>query len=110
MIESIEFSEGVLSLAVASSRPRFAGESQCRVEFNFRQGCGIPEFHCGEFVNLIEPVYPEGAHQIGNLVVELLRTHARVSRIDLHCFYGAGESLEGGTATDEEIKLARGTV
>ena len=110
MIESIEFGQGVLRLTVASSRPRFPGESECRIEFNFRQGCTITEVHSGELVDLIEPVYPEGAHEIRNLVIELLSTHARVSRIDLYCFYGASESLEGGTATDEEIKLARGTV
>ena len=110
MIESIQFSEGVLRLTVTSRSPRFTGESECRVEFNFRQASTTPELHGGKFVNLIDPPYPEGAHETRNLIVELLSTHARVSRIDLYCFYDTGEGLQSSTATDEEVKLARGTV
>jgi len=110
MIESIEFSQGVLRLTVASTRPRFPGERECRIELNFGERGTVTELHGGELVNFIYPVYPEGAHEIRNLVLELLSTHARVSRIDLYCFYGASEGLEGSTATDEDVKLARGTV
>ena len=110
MIESIQFGQGILSLTVSSARSRLAGERERRIEFYLGEGCTVAEFHGREFVDFVYPVYPEGTHEIRNLIFELLSTHARVRRIDLHCFYGTRESLEGGTATDEEVKLARGTV
>ena len=110
MIESIQFREGVLSLVVSLPRNPASCERERSIQFDFGEGGAITEFHRSEFMYFIDPVYPEGSHQIRDLVFKLLGTHARVRRVNLHCFYGASEELEGGTATDEDVKLARGTV
>jgi hypothetical protein len=110
MIESIQFREGVLSLTISLPRRPPTSESERSIQFDFGEGGAITELHRCELMDFIDPVYPEGSHQIRDLVFKLLGTHARVRRIYLNCFYRTRESLEGGTATDEDVKLARGTV
>ena len=110
MIESIQFSEGVLRLTVSGTRGVSAHERRRSIKFDLGKGGTIAEFHSREFMDLVKPIYPEGAEQVCNLILELLRTHTRVGRIYLDCLYRASESLEGGTAADEQVKLARGTV
>lgn len=110
MIESIQFSEGVLSFTIALPGRSTASERERSVKFYFGEGGAIAELHRGELVDFLYSIDFESPYKVTDLIFELLGTHARVRGVHFHCFYGASERLEGGTATDEQIKLARGTV
>lgn len=110
MVKSIEFREGVLRLTVTSSSSAAAGKCDGSIEFDLGQSRAISKLHSRELMDFVDAIDPERADKIGNLIVKLLDTHPRVCRIDFYSLDSASESLEGGTATDEQIKLARGTV
>jgi len=110
MIESIQFREGVFSLTIALPRSAASCESERSVKFDFGEGGRISKLHRSQLVNFLNSIYTEGSHEVGDLILKLLDTHSAIRRVHFHCFYGASESLEGGTATDEDVKLARGTV
>ena len=110
MIESIQFSEGMLSFTVRSARSSPACQCKSRIQFDFSEGCTVSELHSSKFMNFVYSVYPEGANEVCNMILELLRTQTGIRWIYLDCLDRPSESLEGSAATDEQIKLARGTV
>jgi len=110
MIESIQFSEGVLRLRVTDRVSDGPFEGYSCIQFYLSQGSTIAELHRSQLVNLVETVNLECARQISDLILKLLSAHPGVRGIYLDLFYGSRKDLEGSTATDEEVKLARGTV
>jgi hypothetical protein len=110
MIKSIQFSEGVLSLAITGSRAASATKRQCSVKFDFGEGGAIAELHRREFMDFLYAIDAEGAYEIGNVVFELLGTQAGVRGVYLDLFYSASESLEGSAAPDVQVELASGAV
>src|ERR1700684_1520424 len=110
MIKSIEFREGVLTLAVALPRRSASSERYCRIELDFGEGGTIPEFHRGQFVYLLDAVYPKGASKVENLILELLGTETRISRIYFDLFYRSSESLEGSATSDIQVQFPSGAV
>lgn len=110
MIESIEFSEGVLRLAITRARSPSPGKSNCSIEFDFRKCGRVAELHRGEFVDFLDSIHAEDAHHIGNVIFELFCAHPGIRRVYFDLIYRSGEPLEGSAATNEEVKLARGTV
>ena len=110
MIEDIQFSKGILRLAVSGTRGVSAYENYRCIKLDLSEGSAVAKLHGSEFVDLIYSVYPEGAQEVRNLVLELLSAKARVSRIDFHCFYRGSESLEGSAAPDVGVQLARRTI
>jgi len=106
MIESIEFREGVFSLVVSAASTPGTAESECRIQFDFGESGTVSKAHRSEFMDRMYSIYPEGAHQICNLIFELLSTHTRIRRVHFYCFYRADEPLEGSRSTDEQIQFA----
>jgi len=110
MIESIQFREGVLSLTVSLPRNPSSCERERSIEFDFGEGGAVAELHGSELMNFLYSVYTERAYKIRHLIFELLSTEARVCRVNFHLIYRSSESLEGGTATDEQVKFSRGAI
>ncbi len=110
MIKSIEFREGVLTLAISSPRRAVATECKCSIEFDFSQSSTVAKFHGGKLMDLVNAIYPEGAHQVCNLILELVRAKPGVCRIDFYRFNSRGEPLEASAAPDVGIQFASGAL
>jgi hypothetical protein len=110
MIKSIQFGQGVFRLAVALPRSTASDECKRSIELDFGKSGTVSELHRSDLVNFLYPVYPEGAHQIGYLIVELLGTHSRVRRVHLDCFYCTSEPLEDGATPNVGVEFASGAV
>jgi hypothetical protein len=110
MIQGIQFSKGVLSLAITLPRSPASCESKRRVEFDFGEGGAIAELHRSELMNFLYSVNAEDPYEIGNLIFELLGAEAGVRGVNFDLFYRPSERLEGGTAPDVVIELASGAV
>ena len=105
MVERIQFCKGVLSLAITLPRRPTSSERKRSIELDFGKGRTIAELHCGEFVNLLYAVYPERAHEVRNLIVELLGAQTRIRRINFDLFYGPYEGLERSRSPDVQVEL-----
>ena len=110
MIESVEFSQGILSLAVTDSVTPGPFKGQCRVQFDFSEGGAVTEFHSSKLMDLIEAVNPKCAGQVRNLTLELFRTHPGIRGIDFNLLYGSSENLEGSAPPDVQVQLASGAI
>lgn len=110
MIKSIEFREGVLALAISSPVASGSGQRQGSVEFDFGERGAVSEFHRSELMNFLYSIDAEGPHKIADMVFELLRTQARVCRIDFYRFNSRGEPLEASAAPDVGIQFASGAL
>lgn len=110
MIESIEFSKGVLCISISlPSRPASC-ERNRSVEFDFGESGAVAELHRGELMDFLYSVGFEGAYEVGDLVFKLLSTHSRVRGVYFNCVYRSSESLESGAAPDEKVQLTGGAV
>ena len=94
MIKSIQFSEGVLCLAVNTMPLCCPSQRERRVKLDLSKGCTIAEIHGGEFVDLVKAIDRKAASEIGNLVLELLRTETGICRIELDLLYCARKRLQ----------------
>ncbi len=110
MIESIQFSEGVLHLAVTSSGLSSSCQCQGSIEFYFGESGAIAELHRSQFMDFLNSVYPIRAGEVCHLVFELLGAKTTVCCVDFHRFDSCGKSLEDSATPDVLIQLADGAV
>lgn len=110
MIKSIQFSEGVLRLAISLPRVAASSERQRSVQFDFGERGAIAELHRSELMHFLYSIDTKGTYEIGYFVFELLAAHSTVRRIHINCFYGGAEALQGGAALDVPVEFTSGTV
>lgn len=93
MIKAIEFCKDTLRLTIDTCPPTSAAKGQCGIKFHLGEGGRITEFHRGKFVDFVQAVDSVAAVEVGNFLLELLRTDSTITCVDLYLFHSGGESL-----------------
>jgi hypothetical protein len=109
VIKSIQLRQGVLSIAVSDTRPGTRTQRERSIELNLGEGCTVSKFHSRQLMDFLNPVYPERADQICDLIVELLDAHARVRWINFNLLDSPSVSLQDRGASHVLVDLTSGT-
>jgi len=109
MVKSIQFRKGVLSLTVATGRAATRAQGERCIELDLGEGRTISEFHRSQLVDFLDPFHSKRAHEIGDLIIELLNAHARVCWINLDLLNSPGVRLQDSGAPNVLIEFTSGT-